>query len=69
MGGPDVASQGGLIMMAAGNKSAYNQCSRIFDSLASERFFLGKNGTAHAVKLSMNLQISMLAWQYQRASH
>ncbi len=61
MGGPDVASQGGLIMMAAGNRSTYNKCSRIFDSLASERFFLGKNGTAHAVKLSMNLQISMLA--------
>lgn len=61
MGGPNVAITGELVMMAAGNKSAFDRCKKVLDVIASKIFFLGENGTAHAVKLSMNLQITMLA--------
>ena len=61
MGGPNVAITGELVMMAAGNKSTFDRCKKVLDVIASKIFFLGENGTAHAVKLSMNLQITMLA--------
>jgi 3-hydroxyisobutyrate dehydrogenase len=55
MGGPNVA------IMAAGNKSTFDKCKKLLDTIANKVFFLGENGTAHAVKLAMNLQITMLA--------
>ena len=61
MGGPNVAITGDLIMMAAGNKDSFDKCKELFDTIANKVFFLGENGTAHAVKLAMNLQITMLA--------
>jgi 3-hydroxyisobutyrate dehydrogenase len=61
MGGPNVAITGELVMMAAGNKGTFDRCKKVLDVIASKIFFLGENGTAHAVKLSMNLQITMLA--------
>lgn len=61
MGGPNVAINGKLIMMAAGNEDVFNKHKKIFDTVASQVFFLGPNGTAHLVKLAMNLQIAMLA--------
>ncbi len=61
MGGPNVAITGGLVMMAAGNKNAFDKCKGLFDTIANRVFFLGENGTAHGVKLAMNLQITMLA--------
>jgi 3-hydroxyisobutyrate dehydrogenase len=61
MGGPNVAITGELVMMAAGNKNAFDKCKNILDIIANKIFFLGENGTAHAVKLAMNLQIAMLA--------
>jgi 3-hydroxyisobutyrate dehydrogenase len=61
MGGPNVAINGELVMMAAGNKTTFDKCKKLLDTIANKVFFLGENGTAHAVKLAMNLQITMLA--------
>jgi 3-hydroxyisobutyrate dehydrogenase len=61
MGGPNVAITGELVMMVAGNKNTFDKCKELFDAIANRVFFLGENGTAHAVKLAMNLQITMLA--------
>ncbi|MDX1596394.1 MAG: NAD(P)-dependent oxidoreductase [Nitrosopumilaceae archaeon] len=61
MGGPNVAIKGELVLMAAGNKKDYDKFKSVFDAIASKNFFLGPNGTAHSVKLAMNLQIAMLA--------
>ena len=61
MGGPNVAITGNLVMMAAGNKESYDHCKDLFQTIANKVFYLGENGTAHAVKLAMNLQITMLA--------
>jgi len=61
MGGPNVAIKGKLVLMASGDKDAFEKHKKIFETIANKTFFLGENGTAHAVKLSMNLQISMLA--------
>ena len=61
MGGPNVAITGDLVMMAAGNKKTFDKCKGLFNTIANKVFFLGENGTAHGVKLAMNLQITMLA--------
>jgi 3-hydroxyisobutyrate dehydrogenase len=61
MGGPNVAISGDLVMMASGNKNSFDKCKELFDTIANRIFFLGENGTAHAVKLAMNLQIAMSA--------
>jgi len=61
MGGPNVAITGNLVMMIAGQKKYFEKYKKIFESIASKIFFLGENGTAHAIKLAMNLQIAMLA--------
>ena len=61
MGGPNVAVTGDLVMMAAGNQEVFDSCCDVLNTIAKQVFFLGKNGTAHAMKLAMNLQITMLA--------
>ena len=61
MGGPNVAISGDLVLMAAGNKDIFGKCKDLLEVIANKVFFLGENGTAHAVKLAMNLQITMLA--------
>ncbi len=61
MGGPNVAITGNLVLMAAGNNKVFDRFKSVFDVIASKNFFLGPNGTAHSVKLAMNLQIAMLA--------
>ena len=61
MGGPNVAITGELVMMAAGERNTFDKCKQVLDVIANKIFFLGENGTAHAVKLTMNLQIVMLA--------
>ena len=61
MGGPNVAIDGKLVMMISGNKHTYEKFKKVFDTIADKNFFLGKSGTAHTVKLAMNLQIAMLA--------
>jgi 3-hydroxyisobutyrate dehydrogenase len=61
MGGPNVAVTGELVMMVGGDKQIFEKYREIFDSIANKVFYLGANGTAHSVKLAMNLQIAMLA--------
>ena len=61
MGGPNVAIDGKLVLMASGNKNAYERHKKIFETIAHKNFFLGDSGAAHSIKLAMNLQISMLA--------
>ncbi len=61
MGGPNVAITGELVMMVGGDKKIFEKYKKIFDDIASKVFYLGENGTAHSVKLVMNLQIAMLA--------
>ena len=61
MGGPNVAIDGKLVMMISGNEKTYEKFNDVFDTIAEKTFFLGESGTAHSIKLAMNLQIAMLA--------
>ena len=61
MGGPNVAIDGKLVLIASGNKTAYEKHKKVFETIAHKNFFLGDSGAAHSIKLAMNLQISMLA--------
>lgn len=61
MGGPNVAIKGGLVMIIDGDKKSFEKYKNIFDIIANKVFYVGDNGTAHSIKLAMNLQIAMLA--------
>ncbi len=61
MGGPTQAENGELVVMVGGNKTVYENHKKIFDAIGNKTFYLGENGSGHAMKLAMNLQISMLA--------
>ncbi|MDE1763638.1 MAG: NAD(P)-dependent oxidoreductase [Thaumarchaeota archaeon] len=61
MGGPSLAEKGQLIVMIGGKKEIYEKCKTVFDCIGEKTFYLGTNGTADAMKLAMNLQISILA--------
>ena len=61
MGGPNVAIDGKLVLMASGEKVIFEKFKKVFDAIAEQSFYLGNTGTAHSIKLAMNLQISMLA--------
>ena len=61
MGGPNVAINGKLVIMASGEKEVFEKFKKVFESIAEQSFYLGETGTAHSIKLAMNLQIAMLA--------
>jgi len=61
MGGPNVAIDGKLVLIASGDKESFERFSKVFNTIANKRFFLGESGSAHSIKLAMNLQISLLA--------
>ena len=61
MGGPNVAIDGKLVLMASGSKDVFDKYREVFDTIANKTFFLGKSGSAHSIKIAMNLQISLLA--------
>ena len=61
MGGPNAAIDGKLVIMASGRKEIFEKFKNVFDSIAEQSFYLGETGTAHSIKLAMNLQIAMLA--------
>ncbi|MCY4490634.1 MAG: NAD(P)-dependent oxidoreductase [Thaumarchaeota archaeon] len=61
MGGPGLAASGDLIVMVSGDKNTFERFKKIFKVVGSSVFYLGVEGAAHAVKLAMNLQITMLA--------
>jgi len=56
-----VAIHGQLVLMASGNKDVFVAYKQVFDTIANKTFFLGKSGSAHSIKIAMNLQISLLA--------
>lgn len=61
MGGPAAALAGELVMMAAGDRGAFDEHRPLLGELAGSVFYMGGAGAAHATKLAMNLQIAMLA--------
>jgi len=61
MGGPNVAIKGKLVIMASGKKEVFEKFKPLFESIAEQSVYLGETGTAHSIKLAMNLQIAMLA--------
>ncbi len=61
MGGPSLAEKGHLVVMIGGKKEIYRKCKAVFDSIGERTFYLGGNGSGDAMKLAMNLQISILA--------
>ncbi|MFB5612026.1 MAG: NAD(P)-dependent oxidoreductase [Nitrosarchaeum sp.] len=61
MGGPKVAITGELVLIGSGNKKTFDKFKNVFEKIANKIFFVGDDGTAHLIKLSMNLQITMLA--------
>lgn len=61
MGGPNVAINGELVLMASGDKESFEKFKQVFDTIANKTFYLGQVGTAHSIKLAMNLQIALLA--------
>ena len=61
MGGPNVAIDGKLVVMASGNEEVFRRYKEVLEKIGEKTFFLGETGTAHIIKLAMNLQIAMLA--------
>ena len=61
MGGPNVAIDGKLVMMISGKKEIFERFKNVFNSIAEQTFYLGDTGTAHSIKLAMNLQIAIFA--------
>jgi len=61
MGGPRLAEKGELVVMIGGKKEVYEKYKHVFDHIGNKTFYLGENGSGHAMKLAMNLQISLLA--------
>lgn len=61
MGGPDAAANGTLVVIADGDARAYELCGKTLADIAQTVHYVGSNGTAHTIKLAMNLQIASLA--------
>lgn len=61
MGGPDAAADGRLVLIADGDKASFDGIRDVFDVLCNKVHYVGRSGTAHAVKLCMNMQIASLA--------
>jgi 3-hydroxyisobutyrate dehydrogenase len=54
-GGPQMASKGELIVMAAGEREKYEEVLDVIRSFAAKVFYTGRVGTAMSVKLGLNL--------------
>ncbi len=62
-GGPPMAEQGALTLLAGGGAEAFKDCQPIFTALARQYFHLGPSGCGTAMKLVVNtiLGVSMQA--------
>jgi 3-hydroxyisobutyrate dehydrogenase-like beta-hydroxyacid dehydrogenase len=62
-GGPPLAEEGALTLLAGGSESAFNGCAPIFGALARQYFLLGQSGSGTAMKLVVNaiMGVSMQA--------
>lgn len=61
MGGPQLAEQGNLVMMIGGSRKHFERFIDVFNRMAGRIFYIGGNGSAHTMKLALNLQIAMIA--------
>ncbi|MEM0445960.1 MAG: NAD(P)-dependent oxidoreductase [Candidatus Nitrosocaldus sp.] len=61
MGGPQLAEQGNLVMMVGGRREQFERFIDVFNTMAGRIFYIGDNGSAHTMKLALNLQIAMIA--------
>ncbi|GBC72668.1 2-hydroxy-3-oxopropionate reductase [archaeon HR04] len=61
MGGPQLAEQGNLVMMVGGSREHFERFIDVFNRMAGRIFYIGCNGSAHTMKLALNLQIAMIA--------
>ncbi|MEM4398251.1 MAG: NAD(P)-dependent oxidoreductase [Candidatus Nitrosocaldus sp.] len=61
MGGPQLAEQGNLVMMVGGSREQFERFIDVFNTMAGRIFYIGANGSAHTMKLALNLQIAMIA--------
>jgi len=62
-GGPSLAENGTLTLLAGGNEGAFNDCAPIFAALSNQHFLLGSHGSGTAMKLVVNavMGVSMQA--------
>jgi 3-hydroxyisobutyrate dehydrogenase-like beta-hydroxyacid dehydrogenase len=62
-GGPPVAEQGALTLLAGGKETTFNDCAPIFSAIAKQYFLLGPSGSGTAMKLVVNaiMGVSMQA--------
>src|ERR1700691_1316982 len=62
-GGPPLAEQGTLTLLAGGSERAFTDCAPIFGVLAKQHFLLGPSGSGTAMKLVVNaiMGVSMQA--------
>ncbi|MBI3842374.1 MAG: NAD(P)-dependent oxidoreductase [Thaumarchaeota archaeon] len=61
MGGPNLVEKGEVVVMIGGDKKVYEKYKKVFDFIGNKHFHLGDNGSGHAMKLVMNIQIAILA--------
>jgi len=62
LGGISAAESGELILIAAGDKTDYDQSESILKDISKQIFYIGSNhGTASILKLAVNINISLIA--------
>jgi 3-hydroxyisobutyrate dehydrogenase len=62
MGGPTAALNGSLIPIVSGEKPSFDRIRTILENLGNPIYYIGdKPGTANAIKLSLNLNIALIA--------
>ena len=62
LGGISAAESGELILIAAGDKTDYDQSESILKDISKQVFYIGSNhGTASILKLAVNINISLIA--------
>ena len=62
LGGISAAEKGELILIAAGDKTDYDQSESILKDISKQIFYIGSNhGTASILKLAVNINISLIA--------
>jgi len=62
LGGISAAERGELILIAAGDKTDYDQSESILKDISKQVFYIGSNhSTASILKLAVNINISLIA--------
>ena len=70
MGGPNVAIDGKLVIMASGKKEVFEKFKTVFDSIAEQSFYLGGTGTAHSIKpCNESANCKCLLYHFQKELH